>query len=266
VTIRRFFRRTRSLLALCVLLIGLSGMNCPALLVDTFFGVDFMTNGDWTPSRENTVWSEEDTSPGTNFVGPGYGGQRYDVEALYVGNDHDNLYISLITGFRPTGHGRFEAGDLAIDFGSDGSYDTAVRANSVDGSLNPGNPGGALLMGVTDWTETSFPVKHAEAGDLRADSWLSTVFFGSNDDIFYGKWESPTGVRDGDHYAFEAVIPFSILGITSDIDYTVNWTMGCGNDYQNVDGHANIAPEPATLAMFLFGGGLLGLRRRMIRR
>lgn len=53
--------------------------------------------GAWTPSNSSVKYAIEDSSAGT-FVGPGYGGQPYDLEALYVQTIGAQLLITGVSG------------------------------------------------------------------------------------------------------------------------------------------------------------------------
>ncbi|HQT31612.1 MAG TPA: hypothetical protein PLE48_13645 [Thiobacillus sp.] len=49
--------------------------------------------GDWTPHALAKAWTVEDQTGGRGaYLTPGYGGQAYDVEALYVDYDASYLY------------------------------------------------------------------------------------------------------------------------------------------------------------------------------
>jgi hypothetical protein len=79
-----------------------------------------------------------------DYVGPGYGGQNYDVEAMYAFYDNVNpiaanqgLYVAVVTGFDPdgvrnwsNGDPTYLPGDLFFDFGSNGVYDLAVSTSN----------------------------------------------------------------------------------------------------------------------------------------
>ena len=108
-------------------------VNLPAygLLITDFFGVDkgAPKSHRWAPKRNNVAYGVEDNAPDGSKLGyylnPGWGGQAYDAEALYVGVDSEFLHISMITGFQPEGRkdGRnpyFGAGDLFLDLDQDG--------------------------------------------------------------------------------------------------------------------------------------------------
>jgi len=176
------------------------------------------------------------------YIGPGWGGQDYDVEALYFGMDGDFYYFAMVTGFRPEGQDGIEAGDLFVDTNQDGGYEYAFDTSA----------GGALVSGITG-------VENPDAGG--GENWG-----GVSDPFRVSTYTGPalTGFDysytdfDG-RYALEVVIDKSLMG---PIDrYHIHWTMGCGNDAADLYGDP--VPEPATL--LLVGGGLLGVvagRRR----
>jgi hypothetical protein len=183
---------------------------------------------------------EDYTGGGNGYLGPGYGGDAYDVEAAYLGVDDQYFYLAVVTGF-PSG-GRYDPGtgdfylpgDLAIDVGSDGSYDFAVDVDH----------GGALRSHSLVWENPTIQGHHAWGGasdPFRAVSWGqtdATAAFG------YGSFAG--------RYAIEAMVDRSLLPVAT--SYTLHWTMGCGNDVLNVP--LRPVPEPSSLILL---GGALGL-------
>ncbi|MFH1996484.1 MAG: hypothetical protein ABIJ27_05740 [Candidatus Omnitrophota bacterium] len=98
-------------------------------------------NSDWTPSG-NVQYIVEDQTGGTNaYLNPGWGGQRYDVEAIYFVNTPGTAYLSIVTGFRSSGYSGWAPGDIAIDLGSDGTYDLGIITTGAEqhASCGPGS-------------------------------------------------------------------------------------------------------------------------------
>lgn len=52
----------------------------------------------WRPTNNSVSFSAEDSVGGSGFVGPGYGGQPYDLEALYVQTLGAKLFITGVSG------------------------------------------------------------------------------------------------------------------------------------------------------------------------
>jgi len=88
----------------------------------------------------NGYFSEEDnyTGSGSGWVGPGYGGQAYDVEYIGLYIDGSDVYFGLQTGFDVTLMAEdapdYLPGDFFIDFGNDGSWDIGI-----DFAINTGD-------------------------------------------------------------------------------------------------------------------------------
>jgi len=69
-----------------------------------------VTPGAWGPGSDwvplpGIHYAVEDYQPGTadGFVDPGFGGQTFDVEAMYATRDSENLYFAVVTGFLLSG-------------------------------------------------------------------------------------------------------------------------------------------------------------------
>lgn len=204
---------------------------------------------DWVPY--SGIQSEvEDQDPAVNFLNPGYGGQTFDAEALYVDFDGANLYLAVVTGFPPGGSGGYYAGDIAFDFGIDGSYEYGIAATThngvAQGSLYSVNP-------VTGWGQGGWGGVSAPTKILTG----SQIYDPSDVNLAYNYAYST-----GNHYVIEAYMPYSYFGIDWGKDFRVHWTETCGNDAINLDAQAT--PEPASLT--LLGLGLLGLVGSRIRK
>src|SRR5262245_59287531 len=95
------------------------------ILVDGSFA-DWGINpgaGDWDSSVGTRIFFENYTgTDGTGFVGPGWGGQFFDVEAMYAYRPGNKLYFGIVTGFDPDGvlhNGQtYTAGDIFFDVGT----------------------------------------------------------------------------------------------------------------------------------------------------
>jgi len=204
---------------------------------------------DWQPN-EGIFWVVDDqTGDIYTYLGPGYGGQFYDVEAIYFDYDNDYAYIAIVTGFPQSGRDYggyyFYPGDIALDFGIDGSYEYGIITSSNRPSYAlSGSPG--YVYKVTSW---------------------ATAYEGTHPGIWHGV-SDPTVIKGGEqkrnvslyyksagdeHYVIETSVPLNIFGDDWQIPLRIHWTETCGNDYLNLD----VIPEPSSI--FLLSLGLFGL-------
>src|SRR3989338_969452 len=167
---------------------------------------------------------QEDQDPAIDFLNPGWGGQPYDVEAIYFTQDAATAFFAVVTGFPLAGYGGYTAGDFAFDFGSDGTYEYGLET-----------VGAHDLYGNVTWINPIFGVSSPYA--IGSGTNLGPAAFG----YVPGQYAANT------HYAFEMGIPLSYFSGYWDEpgehpNLTVHWTMSCGNDALNM----RLVPEPST--------------------
>lgn len=206
----------------------------------------------------------EDYTGGSNGrVDPGYGGQAYDAEALYVTWDADNLYIALVTGHNPNTKqnppGAYSAGDFALNFWSganNGIYDFGIRTpHNFNSSSNPDNIG----LFTTDVYETT------------NDDWLKDPFWNTEAVTSLDMSKSPDkvgsaamkvtklpgaldigpGPANDSHWLYEVSVDKSVFGdaFTKYTDLDISWTMNCANDVITVRDDILTIDEPPVWAL-----------------
>lgn len=225
---------------------------------------------DWLPDANivptTSQYAVEDQTGGSGVrLFPGWGGQAYDAEALYVHLDTSYLYLALVTGLSPNtpnnpAGNSYGPGDFAIDFldfGQAGSFEFGVETTGA----NAGK-----VYQVTSWDLGLWDVNGnynpAHPDPLHPTSIHSGSQTGTGSLVYTSTAFTNMGVyRNDKHYVIEAAIPLSAFaGYSGKFD--VHWTMNCANDSISADPELKV-PEPATLALMPLGMvGLIALRRR----
>lgn len=248
---------------------------------------------DWTPFDGIKYQVDDDRR---NYLNPGWGGQAYDAEAIYVALDSDNLYVAVITGLAP-GTNIYPSGDILIDgafdiSGGPRSFDVAIvvedRAGFSVGDVvlaDPGDFGYGLWNGPKDQKKaseapTQFFTDHptiVNSGTLLSDATnRAEVFYGAgsyNGDVFNGDTTMKLGAHDTQgkhkHFVIEAMIPLDLFeldggGNVLEPQFLVHWNMQCNNDFVEVDPQlGGDVPAPPVWSLLTLGmAGVLGYRRR----
>ena len=203
---------------------------------------------DWVPNP-GVFYTEEDLVGPGGQVYPGWGGQTFDAEALYLDWDDTNLYLALVTGFPNTGVGSYSAGDIAIDFGANGTYEYGIEIGG-HGSGYGGYSGtlGHVYKGITwqtsaSWGGVSNPLYMSSA---TTDAGIAGFAYNNS---FYSSLDP-----NYNHWVVEMSIPKSFFNGDWNNYMRVHWTQNCGNDNINLT-----TPVPEPMSLSLLGLSLLGM-------
>lgn len=209
-----------------------------------------------------------------NFLNPGFGGQRYDAEAMYLDWDDTYFYVGVITGLpsnnahNPAGNS-YGPGDIIFDFGKDNDPEFALKLRTADG-LTKGKlyAPGAWQYGI--WSspgvlatpsQPSTDIVGIQSGTAVANAHL---VYNNNYTTGLGQWLADK------HYFIEARIPLSAFGsnwlstgpVTA---LDVHWAALCANDIILVD-PAPVSEPGAAGLMGLALGSLVMAGRKSRRR
>ncbi len=276
---------TKTLMHLMIVAGMLSSAGAQAIVIDgnlSDWGVQ-QNNGaaGWIPTANNGITPNrniqyEIEDQNSSYLNPGYGGQAYDAEALYALIEGNTLFIALATGHNPNtlnnpNGNSYGAGDFAIDFGKDGSYELGINIKHVINSKtgkkeNFGIEGGVYenpVWALGLWSSTGVQQPHnadpknpthMTKGDYLGMANLSYTTEGQTG---YGQWQEHT------HYFYEMSLSLDLLQAADwkGDAFNIHWTQNCANDSIIVDPPS--VPEPGTLALLPLGLlGLVALRRR----
>lgn len=227
----------------------------------------------WTPKAGVLYTVEDQSNANGGYLSPGWGGQAYDAEAMYLtwytkADGQTYLAIGMITGHdpaTPTNASSFGRGDFAIDFGHDGTWDFGVLTADRSSTLKQGDvvsttngnwaTGLWSAPGVYDPENSPYVTKVTSGTDVgNASLAISGAF-------------TNMGVLGGNHWFYEAEIPVSVFGqhwqgSNPSESFDVQWTMLCANDIITLDPPVAKVSEPASMALVLGALGMGGIARR----
>ncbi len=215
-------------------------------------------HSDWAATQG--TWATDD-----GHVGPGVGGQDFDIEAFYSGFDTSNntLYFAMVTGFDLRGEwGSYEGGDVFIDFGQDDGWDLAFELSDFfDGGAANTDFSGTVdaLTGPMTTVDPHFTDSTPWRVDTPADTEADAVSF---------SYEAE-GIGDAgdDHNVYQFSYVVNDSNWLDDLlaggeGYTVHWTMSCGNDAFDLAMPA-VVPAPSAALLGVLGSLVVFVRRRI---
>lgn len=203
---------------------------------------------DWVPDNGAISKEEDQDSSGYyGYLGPGYGGQPFDAEAIYSIRENGYVYGAIVTGHPVDGYTgasgiHYCPGDIFFNFGAGMQYGLKTTGpNAGELYKNP------LWNTSPFWGGVSDPTNMQDGAGVDIGPVTKFVYL-----------HTYPGSGDSDHWVMELQIPESYFGSDFDKGGIIHWTETCGNDAIDLKIPAH-TPEPATLS--LLGLGLFGFIR-----
>ncbi len=193
---------------------------------------------DWIPDSGIAYYQEDQN---TYKVGPGYGGQKFDAEAIYGTRANGFMYLAIVTGHPVTGWAGQKPGDVFFNFGAGRQY--GLKTTGVNAGRLYRNPG---------WNMSPYWGSLNSETTMKDGVW---EYMGLTTFVYLNSYVGPGDSND--HWVMEMEAPNSFFGDDWDESGTIHWTQTCGNDAIDLNIPVGHTPEPATMS--LLGLGLFGL-------
>lgn len=284
----------RSLVSLTFILLAAPAMAVP-LLVDGNLNDWHVTVNDSKTSKPASVFSTVAVDQGKlysyaiedsndlgglgEYLGPHYGGQKYDVEFMAVAIVANRIHLAIVSGQRPdNGLQYFSPGDLRIVASNGITYGVEIGGGA--GASKPKDPKQAAITegaaGTTYVLNSSGVTSSVVATDGRQTagsvwsnvSWINSPIANDHTPVQFNvnKASHLVGMADyiftrdafgSQHSIIEMSLDMAWFGGATNLDFF--WGPSCDNDILTVhdDLPGNRVPLPGTLA--LLGLGMAGL-------
>ncbi|MEQ9379342.1 MAG: hypothetical protein RJP95_00650 [Pirellulales bacterium] len=208
------------------------------------------------------VEDSDDNAGDGGFVGPNYGGQNYDGEAMAVAVQNLNLFVAIVSGQRPdNGLARFGPGDLRI-ITSGGDYGIEIGGGAGGGAgtmLSEGDEGSTYTL-----NSSGFTASHAatDAAQTVGSIWLNPDWIldpippqdttqmqisGGGTHVGDATYRFTRDLVTTQHSIIEMSIPLSIFG--DEMIQNIIWRPSCGNDELQLMPSIVPVPEPSSLTL-----------------
>ena len=240
----------------------------------------------------NPMWACEDTNDNAGlfdanggFVGPEYGGQKYDVEFLGAAQYAGKLFIGIASGLRPdNGADLYAPGDLFLKInGIDYVVEMGGGAGHTGGAaLGPQTQGAAGSYYTLDGngytvSQTALPnqvvgsIWRYDQGTVYQPGWATqptewqrnanAISLGTA--TVYSTLDTLTG-NQSQHAVIEVGLDMSLFPVGNQL-FTLDdarWGPSCYNDVLADGGATAAVPEPATYVLCALALAALGFSRR----